>query len=537
MPDLRNIILITIDSLRPDWVTPDSSTSKAFPTLRSLWIGGISCPSGFSHGLFSQISFPSILTSTLPLDYGGYDGGIRSRPVTLAEVCREHGLRTAAFSSDPYLSPFYGYDRGFESFSEMYDVARFLRNLDKLYLQPYISLRADGRRTDDSLTMRVANLLAEAFDGLLGLCERKQEELGRFRFWSESVADHYNFHRLARLIDTELSRLRQDPRAYVERLFAELGDSAISDIPKRADISILRPFLRRIWRAYKRLTPGGAQASAVAVARAGVSLTALAPSYVSATHVIRKAGSWLARTSESPFFAWIALNDPHELSFARAMSPLAIRRSFRMMKRTLRGPEILYALSLRYVDAALGSLIRFLRKRGRLDDTLLVICSDHGRAFSSQLQSARTFSEEMLRVPMVFWNPHLTPTEAPHPCGLIDLAPTILDLMGWQPVPGFQGVPVYSDAASRREALIVDGMNGPCDFELQRPSIGVLRDDRLFLWHGNDPIEVTDFGGREPTSADRRQDASNASQLEEARRTAADRWESLLSSHANEATE
>jgi len=533
--DLRNVVLVTVDSLMPDWIDPDKSARNAFPTLHRIWREGITCQNGFSHGVFSQISFPSIFTSTLPLDCGGYDHGIGPRPVSIAQVCHEQGLQTAAFSSDPYASSFYGYNRGFDSFEELYDISLFLRNIDLFYLRPYADLRGKGGRADASIDQRVASLLEEAFKYVQGFCVRRQAKVGRFRLCSESIVDHFDFRRLAHLIGIELGHLRDDPQAHVDRVFGELDSHGVSEIAKAADISILRPVLRSMWAALKRTAPGLARTPVSA--RAGFDLKALAPSYVSADHMLRKARAWLVRNSTDPFFLWIALNDPHELSFSKLMSPYAIRQALQAMRRTLRGPEILYALSVKYVDATLAKLIRFLRSRDCLDNTLLVICSDHGRVLDApelQADSAmykgpfRDLREDLIRVPMMFWNPHIESTRLAHPCGLIDLAPTIVDLMGWPSVPEFQGVPVYSDAAASRSTLIIDGMNGPCDLKRLTPSICVLRDERLYICHGDVPVRVLGLGQTEDPTASHEQDASGRSARAEAEEIAVSRLRSLV---------
>lgn len=538
MAKLQSIILVTIDSLRPDWIDPDGPLSNAFPMLRKLWSEGITCQNGFSHGLFSQISFPSIFTSTLPLDYGGYDRGIQSRPASLAEVCQKHGLRTAGFSSDHYLSRFYGYTRGFDDFVELYDIALFLRSIDELYLRYYAELRSSGQPLDDSLEQRVASLLDKLFGSILAFCDLKESELGRLRFWSESVVDHYDFRHLANLIGIESEQLRSDPRAYVNRVLVELDTRGIADIARPANISIIRPLLRSIWSVLKRVAPTIAQASAPATAMAGIGLRSFVPSFVSANHIMSRARSWITRVTDSPFFIWIALNDPHELSFSKLTSPLATIRMLRAMQRKLRGPELLYALSLKYTDAALENLVQFLHAQDRLDSTLLVVCSDHGRILETPKQqalptkripAARTFREDVIRVPMIFWNPHLEPTEVTHPCGLIDLAPTILDLMGWPSVPEFQGAPVYSGVAANRSTLLIDGMNGPCDFERQIPSICVLRDHRLYIWHGDEAIREAALGGWTGSSTSHGHDTLGSTALAEARKTAVGRYRLILS--------
>jgi arylsulfatase A-like enzyme len=72
-----------------------------------------------------------------------------------------------------------------------------------------------------------------------------------------------------------------------------------------------------------------------------------------------------------------------------------------------------------------------------LDDTLLVVTSDHGEEFLEHgfVEHAWTLYEESLRVPLVVWAPGARPGRVAGRVSLVDLYPTILDLSGlpWDP--------------------------------------------------------------------------------------------------------
>jgi uncharacterized sulfatase len=108
--EIKNILFLSVDSLRYDQLEQDGYSVA--PTIKWLGNNGISCSNTFTNGPPTQFAFPSIFTSTMPLDFGGYDRGIKDRMVTLAEVLKEHKYSTAAFSISPWLSSFYGYNRG-----------------------------------------------------------------------------------------------------------------------------------------------------------------------------------------------------------------------------------------------------------------------------------------------------------------------------------------------------------------------------------------------------------------------------------------
>jgi arylsulfatase A-like enzyme len=102
-----------------------------------------------------------------------------------------------------------------------------------------------------------------------------------------------------------------------------------------------------------------------------------------------------------------------------------------------------YRNALRYGDASLGTLIEGLRKRGLYENTVWVVVGDHGEAFGQHDGNyGHTFHvyEENLRVPFVIAIPGWNKQVRSRPVvSLIDLAPTVLDVMGINAPAGYQG--------------------------------------------------------------------------------------------------
>jgi arylsulfatase A-like enzyme len=104
-----------------------------------------------------------------------------------------------------------------------------------------------------------------------------------------------------------------------------------------------------------------------------------------------------------------------------------------------------YLNALHYADRAVGELTEGLRRLGKYDNSLLVLCGDHGEAFGQHpgnFGHTLFIYEENIRVPLVVVAPGLIDREvrAGPVASLIDVAPTILDLLG-VPVPAVsQGV-------------------------------------------------------------------------------------------------
>jgi arylsulfatase A-like enzyme len=113
-----------------------------------------------------------------------------------------------------------------------------------------------------------------------------------------------------------------------------------------------------------------------------------------------------------------------------------------------------YRNALHEADAALGDLLAGLESRGRADGTLLAVFGDHGEAFHQHPGNyGHTFHlfEENVHVPLLFALPGSVSGGAragsgpaagiriPRAASLIDVAPTVLDLLG-APIPAeFQG--------------------------------------------------------------------------------------------------
>jgi len=104
-----------------------------------------------------------------------------------------------------------------------------------------------------------------------------------------------------------------------------------------------------------------------------------------------------------------------------------------------------YKNALFDADRALGAFIRALRERGMLERTLFVFLGDHGEAFGQHpgnLGHSLFLYEENVRVPLVIAAPGapVSPTRVARVASAVDVAPTILDLLGLAVSPAHDGV-------------------------------------------------------------------------------------------------
>jgi len=105
----------------------------------------------------------------------------------------------------------------------------------------------------------------------------------------------------------------------------------------------------------------------------------------------------------------------------------------------------LYDGTLVYTDDNLGRILAVLDELALTDDTLVAVVGDHGEALGEHgLYFTHDFSlyDEVLRVPFVLRMPGRIPpgTVVDQQVRLMDLAPTLLDLLGVDPLPDAEGV-------------------------------------------------------------------------------------------------
>jgi len=95
-----------------------------------------------------------------------------------------------------------------------------------------------------------------------------------------------------------------------------------------------------------------------------------------------------------------------------------------------------YLSEVKLVDSRIGRLTRLLEQTGLAERTVLILTADHGEGFGEHGTRfhGQHLYDEQLRVPLVIKMPNQAPREIDDYVSLIDMGPTILDLMG-QPTP------------------------------------------------------------------------------------------------------
>ncbi|MFX0096390.1 MAG: sulfatase [Candidatus Hodarchaeota archaeon] len=117
-------MLITIDCLRYD-ITNSLIEKKKIPNIQRLATKGLFFKRAISTAPWTVPSVKSFLTSTYPLMYDGY---VNFSPrKSFVRLLRKIGYSTISCQTNPWISRYFGFDRGFSSFID--DKRVVLQNL------------------------------------------------------------------------------------------------------------------------------------------------------------------------------------------------------------------------------------------------------------------------------------------------------------------------------------------------------------------------------------------------------------------------
>ncbi|MBD3220775.1 sulfatase-like hydrolase/transferase, partial [bacterium] len=235
---------------------------------------------------------------------------------------------------------------------------------------------------------------------------------------------------------------------------------------------------------------------------------------LSAGDMLAVAADWIARHRDRPFCCFVLLNDPHEPTtpppdlLARELDrldepPATVEELHHLAtwgdptrpeahlglcgwplpdaaRRARRLKLAIYRATVRQVDRALGRLADRLERLGLADQTVCTVFSDHGEEFCEHAAEAHAWNhdpravrgighghtqfQELLRVPWISWGPGVPAAGTiARPASLLDLAPTMVDWLGLDPLPlptpampGLVGEPYDGDGDPSERLLLAE---------------------------------------------------------------------------------
>jgi arylsulfatase A-like enzyme len=181
-----------------------------------------------------------------------------------------------------------------------------------------------------------------------------------------------------------------------------------------------------------------------------------------AAQINRRALDWMSAQGGRPFFAFLNYYDAHNpyvpprgaarrfgLRLPLPQEHLGVQhmegaQNAKPPASTIKANRDCYDDCIAYIDDQLGRLFDQLDRTGLLENTIIVITSDHGEHFgehAGQFGHGSTLYAQEIRVPLLVMAPQRVPSRRiiSAPVSLRDLPATVLDLVGLgreSPFPG-----------------------------------------------------------------------------------------------------
>lgn len=211
---------------------------------------------------------------------------------------------------------------------------------------------------------------------------------------------------------------------------------------------------------------------------------------------------------QGPFFLWAHYMDvhwPNHLqksltnpgAVAQAWEDLTHlnkvnRKGLPMSPEKLEYYKQLYRKALKYTDSQVGRLLDGLNQSNLLNNTIIILVSDHGEEFYERDRWGhveRNVYDEIVRVPLLIQLPGVEKGKTFfHQVSTLDIMPTILDLCGIIQQSGLQGrslVPLWKNSEG-------SFTNRPAICEMRRDDrhiVAVRTPDYKYIWDSKTPHE------------------------------------------------
>ncbi len=183
----------------------------------------------------------------------------------------------------------------------------------------------------------------------------------------------------------------------------------------------------------------------------------------------------------------------------------------------IRNARHAYYANTSYFDDKVGELVTALEQAELLDNTIVIVTSDHGDLLGERgLWYKMSFFEHAVRVPLIMAGPTIKQGAVSNVCSLVDLLPTMLDIAGsegreqptyGQPIDGRSLLPLATgedDPVDEAIAEYCAEMTAYPVYMIRRGSYKYIHcetDPPLLFDLAHDPDELTNLAD-DPTFAD-----------------------------------
>jgi len=536
---MKNVIVLLIDSVYSDTLGNKRTEISSTPFIDSLKENAVFAPNVYSYGPYTDAASKALYCGNRTLDDYGYFFGLNSSEYNHFRLFSENGYETYGVYYPYYLLgsdiekyiDHSLYTGGFKYTSVWGGKFEYYANEQKkrpLTEQECTLVSVGMRLVFDCWSLFYRNIEEQEGSGdiIHGIVNEKlkgtgkkglDEEIRKFnadpKAYMDGVLKAGMDHELAKINEFDYGR-DVDFDFYKEiydkhnKFFKKLKRANVWRNLRNNPISIKRSF-KNCWRFLKTRDKTELRYFGnygMLLCHTGMmKKRSLTPKWQDLSSLNRQIEVLLNnldkrdKSSDKPFYASIhALEPHHNISFFSfdSFDHGLIDEEIEYLSPMIKGcgkkfsGNLLYQVSLRYVDLCVKRLYTKLEERGLLDDTVIMLVSDHGTSYTFDPVRTRvvnTFHKENYNIPLLIWDKNISKEAAGSYTGTYcsdDVYPTLCDLLGIEAPKQFTGKSMMKNK-SGREYVITEYMGPGVPDMLQREVWISIRNDKYVVAYKN----------------------------------------------------
>ncbi len=214
-----------------------------------------------------------------------------------------------------------------------------------------------------------------------------------------------------------------------------------------------------------------------------------------ASEVARRAIAMLEHETKDPFFMFVHFFDVHQ--------PWEPQPPYDTLNR-----DLPYDGEIGAADAAVGMILQALRRDERWDNTLVIVTSDHGEGLNDHEEFSHSILlyEETMHVPLIVHIPGSTwQGRLDHTVSLVDIAPTILEVLGIDAPNAMDGRSLLEEP-ERERLIYMESLAGRLGHGWNDIRASVVDHEKLILSSQREYYDLADDPRERHNLASTRQD-------------------------------
>ncbi len=380
-PEPYNIILITMDTTRSDYVDSGKGAKAFTPSLKQFSKQAVVFEQAYATIPQTLPSHLSILTSYFPHECGVYSNEFQydGRHKMLQEVLKEKGYSTAAVISLGTLASTTGINKGFDLFVENL-------NGETVFFTPAEQVTAEGLRLLNKVKKNKFFLFLHYSDPHSPYAPPSTGALGRFTIDVDGKrAVEFNAYQGAILRkELEIPNGTHIIRFKVEGQPEDFDNFVLRKVTSSENCTL----------SFENIS--------------------FSKNYYGGSHLLKAPEGIITVKSRGKGYVKIF-----------QVIPLLTWKSVLNY----------YRLEVEYMDRQIGKFLWSLEKEKLLDHTIVVIAADHGEGLGERERyfgHVRYLNQQFIHTPLMVYIPGTTPKHATDPVSLLGIAPTLLEFLGFR---------------------------------------------------------------------------------------------------------